>query len=143
MDKIIKENFFATGCNGDVALRTEDLGWPQALIEESRSYYSETIFRYVIEIAGFNLLFYWTKDEQFYVIETEKDPIEVRRIAPNPNWDGKCEFFKAASNFGPNTASPGEVLAKFDNPTEVWDKLQINDVPISEVIEESMIITWD
>lgn len=107
------------------------------------NHFSEYIFRYAIEIVGYNLLFYWTVDHNFYVIETEKNPIEVRRICLNPNWDGKCEFQKAGLGGGPNTASPGEILARFESPTELWDNLKNNDVKIGEVISKSLIVNWD
>ena len=41
-------------------------------------------------------MFYYLEDGQFYTIETEKTPIEVRRIFPNPNWDGKNILVKKA-----------------------------------------------
>ena len=144
MDRtVIIENFWRAGTDGDRSLAVEDLGWPQMLQEEARSDYSETIFRYVVEIAGFNLLFYWLKDRNFYVIETEKMPIEVRRISPNPDWDGQCEFTKAASNSGPNTASAGEILATFDSASEIWENLRIDGVGIADIIPEASILTWD
>lgn len=142
-NSIIKEDFWLKGANGDTSLKIEDLGWPMALKSEAQSDYPETIFRQIVEVMGFNLLFYWTLDENFYVIETEKSPIEVRKIFPNPNWDGKFEFQKAASNSGPNTASPGEILAMFDSPTKIWSELKINGISIEEVIEKSLIVTWD
>ncbi len=142
--KVIKENFWKTGVDGDTRLTTDDLGWPEMLKEEALSDYPETIFRHCVENVGFNLLFYWTKDECFYTIETEKDPIEVRRIFQDPEWDGKCEFMKAGiEQTGPNTASAGEVLATFDDPTRIWAELMIDGVPIDKVLEESAILTWD
>lgn len=113
------------------------------LKQDCHSDYPETIFRYVIEIVGFNVLFYWTVDENFYVIETEKDPIEVRKLFLNPQWDGKTEFFKASSDVGPNRASSGEIIATYDNPVDIWDNLKIGGVPIGSVIEKSCILTWD
>lgn len=142
--KVIKENFWKTGVDGDTRLTTDDLGWPEMLKEEALSDYPETIIRHCVENVGFNLLFYWTKDECFYTIETEKDPIEVRRIFQDPEWDGKCEFMKAGiEQTGPNTASAGEVLATFDDPTRIWTELKIDGVPIDKVLEESAILTWD
>ncbi len=142
-NKIIKQHFWKVGSNGDTTLSVNDLGWPEELVADARSDYSEEIFRYAIEIAGFNLLFYWTVDEEFYVIETEKNPIEVRRIYHNPHWDGVCEFCKADSDYGPNTASKGEIIALFENTAEIWNKLHINNVPIKDVLEKSLIMTWD
>jgi len=141
--RIIKEHFWNVGKDGDKALFADELGWPLSLQADAQSDYSETIFRYVIEIAGFNLLFYWVQDGNFYTIETEKNPIEVRRIAPNPEWDGKCEFFKAGSESGPNTASAGEVIATFEDPMDIWDGLSISGTPIEVILNASAIITWD
>lgn len=92
---ILIENFWRVGNNGDKSVAQEDLGWCDAIKADAQSDYPETIFRYVVELVGLNILFYWLKDRQWYTIETEKDPIEVRRIYPNPNWDGKCEYAKA------------------------------------------------
>lgn len=143
-NKVIKEHFWNTGVDGDVRLTKDNLGWPDMLMQEAMSDYPETIFRHCIEIVGFNILFYWIKDENFYTIETEKAPIEVRRIALDPEWDGKCEFLKAGiDQTGPNTASAGEVLASFTDPTRIWSELKINGIPIGQVLEESAIITWD
>ena len=69
-------------------------------------------------------------------IETEKTPIEVRRIYPYPNWDGKCEFFKVEENgYGPSTCSAGEVLVSFEDETRIWDELFINGIHIGKVLE--------
>lgn len=142
-ESVIIEDFWRVGSKGDRTLRREELGWPKELIEEAQSDYPEIIFRHTIEVVGFNLLFFWTKDQNFYVVETEKDPIEVRRIALNPEWDGKCMFLKAGSGNGPNTSSLGETLAIYEDPTVIWDELKIDGVPIEKVIEESLIMTWD
>lgn len=58
MDKVLIENFWVTGTNGDRSLKENELGWPQALKEDAQSDFSEYIFRYAIEIVGYNLLFY-------------------------------------------------------------------------------------
>lgn len=141
--KIVKEYFWPEGVNDDKALYEDELGWPATLQRDAQSDYSETIFRYVVEIVGFNLLFYWVEDGNFYSIEVEKSPIEVRRIHRNEHWDGKCEFLKAGSECGPNTASPGDVIATFDESVSLWDKLIINGKHLSEILTNSAIITWD
>ena len=143
--KVLIENFWNVGdANGDKTLREDELGWPQSLKEDAQSDYSERIFRYVIEEVGFNLVFYWIKDRNFYVIETEKTPIEVRKLYPNPQWDGKCEFLKVGLlGEGASSCSEGEVLATFEDEALIWDELKINDVPIGDVLEQSKIVTWD
>lgn len=143
--KILIENFWNVGdSNDDRTLREDELGWPQSLKADAQSDYSENVFRYVIEVVRFNLVFYWMRDRNFYVIETEKVPVEVRRLYPNPNWDGKYEFLKVGLlGEGASSCSAGEILATFDDEALIWDKLKIDNVPIGEVLEESKIITWD
>jgi hypothetical protein len=70
-------------------------------------------------------------------------PIEVRRIYPNPTWNGLCEYTKADSNEGPSTCSAGELIASFEDPTQLWNELKIDGVDIGDVLEESAIITLD
>lgn len=142
-DKILITNFFRVGHNGDKTIRESDLGWGETIALDAQSDDPETIFRYVVEIVGLNILFYWLEDRQWYTIETEKDPIEVRRIYQNPNWDGKCEMDKSGLDGTLNTCSAGEVLETFEDPTMVWDKLKINGVPIGKVLENSVITDLD
>lgn len=142
---VIVEKFFNTGVNGNIALCEEDLGLQQEnLILDAQSDDPETIFRYVVEVVGLNILFYWVEDRNFYTIETERIPIEVRRIFDNPNWDGDREYMKADKNgYGPHTNSAGEILATFDDPTRIWDELQINGVRIGDVLKRSAILDLD
>lgn len=141
--KILIDNFLPEHYDGDRAIREEDLGWSETLKLDAQSDYPENIFRYVVEVVGLNILFYWLKDRNFYTIETELDPIEVRRLYPNPKWDGKCEYLKAGVYGSPATCSPGEILATFDDPTKIWDNLQIDGVPIGDVLANSFISDLD
>lgn len=142
-DEILIPNFFKVGCNGDKSIKKEDLGWSDSIKIDAQSDNPETILRYIVEILGLNILFYWMEDRQWYTIEMEKDPIEVRRICPNPNWDGKCEMEKSDLDGKPHTSSAGEIIATFDSPVEVWGNLCINNVPIGEVLENSVITDLD
>ena len=143
--KVLIEDFWNVGdANGDKTLREDELGWPQSLKEDAQSDYSERVFRYVIEEVGFNLVFSWIKDRNFYVIETEKTPVEVRKLYPNPQWDGKYEFLKVGLlGEGASSCSAGEVIATFDDEALIWDELKIDGVPIGDVLEQSKIVTWD
>ncbi|MBP5365709.1 MAG: hypothetical protein J6Y82_07275 [Bacteroidales bacterium] len=141
---VIIQNFFNVGVDGDIALYEEDLGWNESIIRDAQSDDPETIFRYIVEIVGLNILFYWTGDRNFYTIETERSPIEVRRIYDNPQWDGKREYMKADINGnGPHTCSAGQVLATFEEPTQIWNKLTINGVSIGDVLSRSAILDLD
>ena len=144
MDRqVIIKNFWKVGVNGDKSLAKEDLGWSDSVKKDAQSDYPEDIFRYVTEVEGLNILFYWVKDKNFYTIETEKDPIEVRRLYLNPKWDGKYEFQKAGPTGNPTTSSSGEIIATFNSPTKMWNELRINNIPIGEVLAESAIIDMD
>ena len=140
---IVIDNFWNVGYNGDKSLAKEDLGWSDMVKQDAQSDYPEAIFRYVVEIVGLNILFYWLEDKNWYTIETEKDPIEVRKIFPNPKWNGKCEYLKAGLEGYPQTCSKGTIIATFDDPTKIWKGLSINGVPIGDVLENSLIATLD
>jgi len=140
--KLLKKNFWPCEFSGSRDVFVEDMGWGDIHKEDARSDDPEKIFRYYVEVVGLNILFYWTFDEQFYTIFTECLPIEVKRIYPNPDWDGECEFQKAGDN-GPSTWSDGELIAAFEDPTRIWDELKINGVPIGEVLEKSVITDLD
>lgn len=140
---IIIPNFYPPEWYGDSAITTEDLGWPSSIKRDARSDYPEAIFRYVVEILGLNILFYWTRDNNWYTIETEKDPIEVRCLDKNPHWNGKYEYFKSGKDGGPQTNSPGKVIATFSESIQLWNGLIINGVPIGQVLEESVITDLD
>lgn len=141
---VIIERFFNVGVHGNISLAEEDLGWQENLILDAQTDDPEAIFRYYVEIVGLNILFYWVEDRNFYTIETELDPIEVRRIYNNPNWDGDREYNKADINGnGPHTSSAGEIIATFDNPTRIWDELRINGVRIGDVLKRSAILDID
>lgn len=142
-DEILVPNFFKVGYDGDKSIKKSDLGWSESTKRDAQSDYPETIFRYIVEIVGFNILFYYIKDHQFYTIETEKKPIEVRRIYPNPTWDGKYEINKAGLNGEPYTNSDGELIASFDDPTKIWGNLKIEGTTIGDVLENSFIVELD
>lgn len=142
-DEILIPNFFKVGRDGDHSVRRSDLGWSDSIKQDAQSDYPETIFRYIVEILGFNILFYWIADGQWYTIETEKSPIEVRRIFPNPNWDGKFVIAKSGLTGMPHTCSDGELLATFDSPIEIWGKLRIDGIPIVKILDNSVITDLD
>ena len=143
--KVIVENFFIVGTYEDRAIYEEYLGLQQEnLILDAQSDDPEKIFRYYVEIVGLNILFYWVEDRNFYTIETELDPIEVRRIYDNPNWDGESELMKADKyGYGPHTSSEGEILATFKEPSDIWNGLTINGVHIGDVLKRSVILDLD
>lgn len=144
-DKIIIPNFFRNidfyGKEGDHALRQSDLFWWKSAMSDAMSDDPETIFRYFIEEVGFNMVFYWVEDGNFYTIETEKFPIEVRRIYKDPDWDGKYVFHSAVD--GTCSCARGEVLFSFQDVTKIWDECVINGKHLSEILPNSAILEMD
>ena len=69
--KLLISNFWKVGNNGDRNLYEDDLGWQDGVKKAANSDYSKYIFRYCVVDVGYNILFYWTVDRNFYVIETE------------------------------------------------------------------------
>lgn len=140
---VLIEDFWNVGFDSDKSVAQEDLGWSEYMEKDAQSDNPETIFRFVVEILGLNILFYWIKDHNWYTIETEKDPIEVRRIYLNPHWDGKCEYFKSGLEGYPQTCSKGDLLATFEEPSQLWNGLKIDGISIGKVLEDSVIATLD
>lgn len=141
--KLIVRNFWREGLFEDRDLWEDELGWSDSSKRDAMSDYPEAVFRYFVEIVGLNILFYWVDDNCFYTIETELDPVEVRRIYPNPRWDGSCTYASAGIDYGPSTCSKGEIIATFADETAIWDNLRIRGIPIGEVLERSAILTLD
>lgn len=141
--KVIIKNFWRVGNNGDRNLYEDELGWAESSKKAARSDFSEYVFRYWVEEVGLNILFYWLEDQNFYAIKTEDTPIEVVRIYPNPNWDGKCELTKAGSDVGPTTESEGEIIQTYEDPSEIWSNLSISGVSLEKILERSVIIDMD
>ena len=94
-------------------------------------------------MVGLNILFYWTKDENFYAIDLEKSPIVVRRIFPNPDYEGKSEYSKAGVRLGPSTHSDGDIIATFEAPTLIWNNLTISGATLNEVFKHSVTMDLD
>jgi len=140
---LLKKDFWPVEEEGSHDVFVEDIGWSDYHKQDAMSDNPEKIFRYYVEVVGLNILFYWIVDEQFYTIFTESLPIEVKRIYPNPDWDGKYEYLKAGEDVGPSTWSDGELIASFDDPTKIWDELKINGVSIGDVLKQSILITLD
>lgn len=144
MDRhVIIKNFWNVGFNGDKSLAKEDLGWSNSVKRDAQSDHPESIFRYVVEMRVLTFCFIGLKTGTSTPSKQKKNPIEVRRLYPNPNWDGRCEYLKSGIEGSPHTSSAGEVLATFREPTELWSNLRIDNTPIGEVLNESVITDLD
>lgn len=141
--KVLIPNFFPLEWYGDSCLYATDLGWSETSCLDAQSDNPESVFRYMVEVVGYNVLFFWVVTREWYTIETEKLPVEVRRLYHYEQWDGKYEYRKSGINGEPYTHYPGDVLATFNSPTEIWDNLKIEGVPIGDVLGQSFIAQLD
>ena len=137
--KLVIPNFWP---NEPHDIYESDLGWIESDRIGACSDDPERIFRYYIEIVGFNIAFYYIDDGCFYSIFTEELPIEVKRnTEKNPDWDGKYLF--RSIMYAGDTHVPGEVIYSTDDATTIWSELKIGGKPIGEVLERSVIMTLD
>lgn len=135
-DDIIIENFFRFPKPSN--LMKSDLGWLKRDMDDAMSDDSETIFRYHIEEVGFSLSLFSIDDREVYIIDLEKYPIEIRKGNHDPKWNGENESFKF--EMGGDHHADGEVLYTFDDASQIWDKLVINGMHLSELIPRSAIL---
>lgn len=98
----------------------------------------ERVFRYNVNEVGLSLLFFWVKDMNWYTLDMEKYPAELRRLRKNPNWDGKwvCENVDCTY---PDHHADGDVIMTFDDDSRIWDDLVINGEHIGQILNESLI----
>lgn len=119
-------------------LLKSELGWHVSDIEDARSDDSETIFRYYTEEWGFSISLFWIDYREVFIIDLEKYPIEVRKCAYNPDWDGEYECHKFVM-CGDHHAF-GEVLCTFSDVSKIWDELIINGKHLVDIIPRSVIL---
>lgn len=122
-------------------LRVSDLGWTRSDILGAMTDDPEMIFRHYIDITGFNMAFYYLDDGCFYNIFTERLPVDVRRMLPHPDWDGKYVIDSVVG--GASTHASGEVIYSTDDASKIWDELRIGGKPIGEVLKRSVILALD
>ena len=122
-------------------LETSDVGWTKSDMSGATTDDPEMLFRYYIDITGFNMAFYYIDDGCFYNIFTEQLPVTVHRMRPNPNWDGKYVIDSVIG--GGSTHATGEVIYSTDDATKIWNELRIGGKSIGEVLKRSVILTLD
>ena len=136
--KLIISNFWA---NDPHDLYESDIGWLESDLKGACSDDPERVFRYYIEIVGFNMAFYYIDDGCFYNIFTEQLPVNVYRMLPDPDWDGGYVIYSAIG--AGESHYDGEVIYTTNDVTSIWGELKIGGKPIGEVLERSVILTLD
>ena len=130
--KIAVANFFGNGKH----LYEDQLGWTKTEKLEARSLVSKEIFFFEVIEVGLNMAFYYVDNDTFYGIHTENRPVEVK-ILPRDNPDSP----HINSQCKGDTHVEGEVIYTFENPTDMWDNIEINGKSLQEVLMRSYILT--
>ena len=138
-DKIVVRNFWRNIEPHDIY--ESNLWWDKWGPLDAQTDDPELIFRYYIETVGFNLTFYYVDDGCFYEIFTERLPVNVYRMLPNPDWDGRY-IIDSAIGAGESHVE-GELIYSTPDASTLWSELKIRGKSIGEVLERSVILTLD
>lgn len=71
---VLIDNFWNVGSNGDTSLAKEDLGWSDMIKRDAQSDYPETIFRYIVEVVGLNILVLLAERQELVHHRNRKGP---------------------------------------------------------------------
>lgn len=111
------------------------MGFDEQHKSEARSLVAREVFRYHVEKIGLNLGFYYPPTDTFYAIYNDARPVEVytmprdRRRSDFIGWQCECD-----------PHDQDQLIATFDDITEVWDGLKIDGKDFEEVINHSYIV---
>ena len=99
------------------------------------SQYIREVFRYHVEEVGLNLGFYYPPTDTFYGILTEVRPVKVKTL---PRDRRRSDFIGWQCECDPHDED--QLIATFDDITDVWDNLKIDGKDFEEVINHSYIV---
>lgn len=136
--KIVVPNFWRVGEDGDHALYEKELGWRESEYKDAMSDNPEKVFRYYVNEWGFSLLFFWVKDMNWYTLDMEKSPAELRRLRKNPDWNGEWVYENVDCVY-PDHHADGDVIMTFEDDSRIWNDLVINGEHIGQILSESVI----
>ena len=113
----------------------DEMGFRDRMKSEARSLVAREVFRYHVEETGLNLGFYYPPTDTFYAIYNDARPVRVytmprdRRRSDFVGWQCECD-----------PHDEDQLIAAFDDITEVWDRLKIDGKDFEEVINHSYIV---
>lgn len=113
----------------------DEMGFREVIKSEARSLVAREVFRYHVEEIGLSLGFYYPPTDTFYAIFNEVRPVEDytmprdRRRSDFIGWQCECDLHEE-----------DQLIATFDDITEVWDNLKIDGKDFEEVITHSYIV---
>lgn len=113
----------------------DEMVFREVMKSEARSLVAREVFRYHVEEIGLSLGFYYPLTDTFYAIFNEVRPVEVytmprdRRRSDFIGWQCECDLHEE-----------DQLIATFDDISEVWDNLKIDGKDFEEVITHSYIV---
>ena len=103
--------------------------------EEACTLVAREVFRFHVEIVGLNLAFYYPPTDTFYAIYNDARPVEVVTL---PRDRRRSDFVGWQCNCDPHEED--QLIATFDDISEVWDGLKIDKKDFEDVIMHSYIV---
>lgn len=129
--KVALPNFYRKGED----IYEDQLGWPEWAKEDACSSVSKVIFDCEVVRIGFNMAFYYVDNDTFYGIHREAYPVEIKILPRDRN---ACKFIGYQCEA--NTHEGDDIIATFENPSDIWDNFKIDGKSLEEVIERSYIM---
>ncbi len=129
---IAVNNFFGEGKN----LEMWQLGWQPENRRETKSSVSKKIFQSYIEEGGFNMIFYYVGDGNFYGIHAENCPIPVFRFRKE---SGECVYDQLGDR-DTHDYYEEEILYMIPCDESVWDTVKIDGKSLEEILQDSYIV---
>jgi len=113
----------------------DQMGFRKEMKDEARSLVAREVFRYHVEIVGLNLAFYYPPTDTFYAIFKDVWPIKVKTL---PRDRRRSDFVGWQCDCDPHDED--QLIATFDDISEVWDGLKIDGKDFEDVINHSYIV---
>ena len=113
----------------------DQMGFDEQHKSQARSLVAREVFRYHVEQVGLNLGFYYPPTDTFYAIYNEVRPVEVYTM---PRDRRRSDFIGWQCDCDPHDED--QLIATFDDITDVWDGLKIDGKDFEEVITHSYIV---
>lgn len=129
--KIAIKDFYGKGKH----IYEDQMGFDQKHKSEARSLVAREVFRYYMEVVGLNLAFYYPATDTFYAIYNDARPVEVYTL---PRDRRRSDFVGWQCDCDPHDED--QLIATFENITDVWDGLKIDGKDFEEVINHSYIV---
>jgi hypothetical protein len=113
----------------------DQMGFRREMRDEARSEVAREVFRYHVEEVGLNLGFYYPPTDTFYAIFKDVCPVRVKTL---PRDRRRSDFVGWQCDCDPHDED--QLIATFDDITDVWDGLKIDGKDFEEVINHSYIV---